>query len=135
MKRVKINVEKGTHADTILHHLHRLKVVADLTKAANHRNQPGNKTTISSKAKPPNTKTHTHEKENSRVHLQTIRYDNRRPTSKKTALPQSESQSSTIRKVQYRNGTRTCTLNRANDAGKRQYSEHTRGQTNLQDGT
>ncbi|CAN6807899.1 unnamed protein product [Brassica oleracea] len=46
MKRVKINVEKGTHADTILHHLHRLKVVADLTKAANHRNQPGNKTTV-----------------------------------------------------------------------------------------
>ncbi|CAN6814821.1 unnamed protein product [Brassica oleracea] len=44
MKRVKINVEKGTHADTILHHLYRLKVIADQTKAANHRNQPGNKT-------------------------------------------------------------------------------------------
>ncbi|CAG7875560.1 unnamed protein product, partial [Brassica rapa] len=45
IKRVKINIERGTRVVTILHHLHRQKVVTDPTQTANHQNPPGNKTT------------------------------------------------------------------------------------------
>ncbi|CAN7105038.1 unnamed protein product [Brassica rapa subsp. narinosa] len=158
-------MERGTRVVTILHNLHRQKVVTDPTQTANHQNPPGNKTTaneafqrlywkfgtpsatpstlvlvhrrvsiteISSKAKPPNTKTPTHEKENSCVHLQTIGYDSRRPTPKKTTRPQSQKPVIHHKKVRYWNEPGHAN---STEPTMPERDQQRHGQTNLQDET